>query len=54
MYKCFVSKRMRARLQSKEKVISWLAARLTFCIAGTALPDPLALPSYAQHKNRNN
>lgn len=45
---------MRVRLQGKEKVISWLAAPLIACIAGTARPDPLALPNYAQHKNRNN
>ena len=42
---------LRVRLQGKEKVISWLAAQLTACIPGTARPDPLALPRYAQHKN---
>jgi len=41
-------------LKRQEKVLSWLAAPLTACIAGTARPDPLALPKYAQHKNRNN
>lgn len=35
---------MCVRLQGKEKVILWLAAPLTVCIAGTTRPDPLALP----------